>query len=50
MTGTTIYCEQCEEQVTLRRTENRALRIGCPCSTRSLKVARVLPEPWQENA
>jgi len=50
MTDTTIYCAQCEEQVTLRRGENNGLRIACACSTRSLKVARVLPQEWQENA
>jgi len=50
MTDDTIHCESCGEQVTLQRGERNGLLIGCPCSTRSLKVARVLPKEWQENA
>jgi hypothetical protein len=46
MTDTTIHCESCGEQVTLRRTENRTLRIGCSCTERPLKVSRVLPDEW----
>lgn len=43
-----VRCENCDETVSLARTQNGSLVVRCACddAKRSLKVARVLPEGW----
>lgn len=44
-----VMCDNCKQTVTLRRRESGELSVSCGCdSERSIRVATVLPEGWQQ--
>lgn len=49
-TTKTMHCENCGTDVTLtRELGGSLLSVGCECDVRSIKVATVLPEGWNDE-
>lgn len=41
-----VWCDECDQPVSLRRKGDSTLFVGCDCENSAVRVSQVLPDGW----